>query len=170
MITKVCTRCNTDKPLSEFAIRKRMKTIINYVLPECKQCASDRTRIHRESEHGKKLLRAYKLSPNGKARHLFKESQRSARKKDIAFDLTSEWIRERVALGKCQVTGIPFDMEPAGSNGAARAFGASLDRIDPTKGYTQDNVQVVVWIYNRAKGVQSHTEVLTLAEALCQKR
>jgi hypothetical protein len=80
------------------------------------------------------------------------------------FDLTLEWLSERIAKGYCEVTGISFDTK--GHGAPARPFTPSLDRIDPSKPYTQSNTQVVVWIYNRAKGVHSHNDVVTMAKAL----
>jgi hypothetical protein len=33
-------------------------------------------------------------------------------------------------------------------------------------GYTANNVQIVVWLYNRAKGDGTHEDVMQLVEAL----
>ena len=52
--------------------------------------------------------------------------------------------------GVCQITSIPFELD--NTQGSKRnPFTASPDRIDNTKGYTKDNVQWVVWIYNQMK-------------------
>lgn len=45
-------------------------------------------------------------------------------------------------------------------------FAPSLDKINPALPYTKENTQVVVWIYNRAKGPNAHEDVLVLANSL----
>lgn len=84
------------------------------------------------------------------------------------FDLTKEWIAEKLIAGSCEVTGITFDLNRDGrGNGYKKSFAPSLDRTNCELGYTQDNVKIVVWAYNGAKGTGSHEEVMLLAKALC---
>lgn len=61
------------------------------------------------------------------------------------------------------MTGLNFDQNWFGPR---RAFTPSLDRKDPALGYTEENSQMVVWIYNAAKGTGTHADVLALAAAL----
>ena len=82
----------------------------------------------------------------------------------IKFDITAEWVEKRIRIGKCEVSGIDFVLVEG-----RHPFAPSLDRTDPNKGYTEDNVKVVVWCYNAAKGVATHEDVVTLAEALVNK-
>ena len=64
---------------------------------------------------------------------------------------------ERLVRGVCEQTGVPFDYRRTHKKShAMRLFSPSLDRIDPSLGYTQDNCQVVVIAYNLAK--QSGTD------------
>lgn len=46
----------------------------------------------------------------------------------------------------CEITGIPFTYT------ARSPTGLSIDRIDPTKGYTHDNIRFVCWWINAAMG------------------
>lgn len=85
---------------------------------------------------------------------------------DAPFDLTKEWILERIEAGVCQVTKLPFSLELTVTN--KRPFAPSIDRIDPNKFYTKDNCQVVCFIYNVAKGEFSNSDVITLANAVCK--
>ena len=39
----------------------------------------------------------------------------------------------------------------------------SLDKIDPSKDYSPDNVQLLCWCVNRAKGAMSTDEFLSMA-------
>jgi hypothetical protein len=56
----------------------------------------------------------------------------------------------------CEKTGSGFLLVDDGNGTSAgrsrHPRSPSLDRIDRTKGYTADNVQVVCWQYNIAKG------------------
>lgn len=85
------------------------------------------------------------------------------------FDLSREWIAERLARGVCEVTGIPLELsKPPGSR--FHPWAPSVDRIDCKKGYTQDNCRVVCWIYNMAKSEWCDDVVVTFALALADKQ
>ena len=80
-----------------------------------------------------------------------------------AFDLDAAWIAERLLAGKCEVTGIEF------ISGTLRdPWHPTIDRKDPVLGYTKDNCQMVVWLYNRAKGAGNADDVLKMAKALAK--
>lgn len=69
-----------------------------------------------------------------------------ARKRHAVCDLDPTNIADRMRKGFCEATGCPLDLENLG-----RARTPSLDRIDPKKGYTRDNVQVVCAAFNYMK-------------------
>ena len=52
--------------------------------------------------------------------------------------------------GRCALTGLRFDLRIVGNGKARRPFAPSLDRIDSTGGYTQDNVRLVCQAVNFA--------------------
>jgi hypothetical protein len=88
------------------------------------------------------------------------------------FDLTRAWILEKLEAGVCEITGIPFILEATEEDRKGKfthPFSPSVDRIDSLRGYTKDNCQVVVWIYNRAKGEDDHEDILKLAKALVER-
>lgn len=80
------------------------------------------------------------------------------------FSLTLDWVTKKIEAGFCEVTGIKFDL--GGDGAPARPFTPSLDRTDSSLPYTPENTKVVVWIYNRAKGVHDHNSVMEMAKAL----
>lgn len=81
------------------------------------------------------------------------------------FDLTREWVGQRIEAGVCEVTGIPLELgKPPGSR--FHPWAPSVDRIDSKLGYTQSNCRVVCWIYNMAKSEWSDEVVMTFAKAL----
>lgn len=82
---------------------------------------------------------------------LFASCRKNAVKRNIPFTLTREDLNALVvrAGGRCQVSGVTFSDElPPGAT--RRPYIASLDRIDPTGGYTPDNVRLVCALVNYA--------------------
>lgn len=91
----------------------------------------------------------------------------------VKCDLSYRWIRDKIDNGFCEVTGIPFNYDYHNENEKLKftnPWAPSIDRINSLGGYTKDNCQMVVWIYNRAKGEDKHEDVLKVAEALIEKK
>lgn len=103
--------------------------------------------------------RRYWTSPKGRAGFLL----RCAKDRSANVTITKQWIQERLDRGCCEVTGLPFVLT---ANKIANPWSPSLDQIIPGKGYTPENTQLVVWIYNVAKGSWVHEDVLVFADAL----
>ena len=82
-----------------------------------------------------------------------------ANKDGWEFDLTIDWVLNRVATGRCEATGIKF-----GKTGTP--WVASLDRKDSNRGYTKDNCWVVCWAFNRAKGKHNNRHLIKLAKGI----
>jgi hypothetical protein len=66
----------------------------------------------------------------------------------------------------CEVTGLPFECRNEGKNKSP--FSPSVDQRIPGQGYTPDNCQLVVHIYNIAKGACTHDDVVRMAKALLE--
>lgn len=95
-----------------------------YRVPRCKGCE----RIRRSSKV------EYHVS------EMFNSARRRCKQKGIKFALTKTWYREKLG-GHCELSGLPFDFLSTKSNQSARA--ASVDRIKPKNGYTEDNCRMV---------------------------
>ena len=68
--------------------------------------------------------------------------------------------------GKCYYSGLPL-REPIYGDGR-KLDAASIDRIDPCKGYTKDNVVWSTLICNIAKNTLSTKEFLNICSLVCQ--
>jgi|GEM_PF-3167831 len=60
----------------------------------------------------------------------------------------------------------PLNAGDSLSKRARSPWVASVDRIDPLGGYTQENARLVVWLYNAAKSNYQDQDVLRLALAV----
>lgn len=74
---------------------------------------------------------------------LFARYERGARQRRLEFDITQEYVSKLFEdqNGKCSLSGIELTLP---TNSRDKAFTASLDRIDSTKGYVEGNCQ---WIH-----------------------
>lgn len=93
-------------------------------------------------------------------------NRRNARVRKIPFELTRDQLWEAYELGgrKCQITGIPFDLNKFGCTRAP--FAPSLDRIDSRRGYTAGNVRVVCQMINLAMNVWGEIAIIELMERM----
>lgn len=159
---KRCTACDEVKRLSEF---HGLNAKRENVQSQCKRCTALRQTAdrHRNPEKANSRQRKYYRTPSGYASKLCGSSKLSAKKHRREWDLDVVNICERVERGVCEVTGIPFKF------GAESPWKPSIDRIDNTRGYVQDNVQIVVVLYNYAKHMFCLGDLMHLAKALIQQ-
>lgn len=89
-----------------------------------------------------------------------------ARNRGLDFDLDGHVsaIQERIDAGVCEITGYPFDLSPG------RKFSSpSIDRINPARGYTYDNIRIVLNLVNAAMGDWGEETLRQVMEAwLCK--
>lgn len=170
--TKHCFRCKQWKPETDFHITPK-----GVEHSYCNPCRFEYNRDqHRKyysnDEHRKIKIEKQRERRNKKGRTrvcgILGTSRYNAKRRNIEFDLTTDLLEAFfiVQNWKCAKTGIPFDFE--GMKGK-RPFGPSIDRIDPSKGYTADNIQIVCNIYNFAKNQFHHDDVVRFAESLLEQ-
>lgn len=104
-------------------------------------------------------------SIRGRSALILRTISRRAKEKGLDCTIPVSWITERLTKGTCEVSGLRFDIS-AHRKGCPQFYSPSVDRIDITQGYTPSNCRMVLDGYNRAKGVATDTDVLTLAKAL----
>jgi hypothetical protein len=89
-----------------------------------------------------------------------------AKQKGMEFDLTKEWVKARSE--KCELSGLPFRPEYDGVHNR-NPFAPSVDRIDSSKGYTQDNCRVILYCLNMGLGQWGLEEVAPIWAAVIEK-
>lgn len=99
------------------------------------------------SEHLKQ--RGAKRRLEKRAMCLIAAARVRARNKGLEFSLEghADALQKRIDAGNCELSGVPFDLSPG-----RKATSPSLDRIDPSRGYTPENVRIVCHALNAALG------------------
>lgn len=113
----------------------------------------------------KRLVYAQKHWRDNRPSSMWSRSKRSAINKGLKFDLTKDWIRERLNKGMCEMSGLPFDMI-----GKRTSNSPSVDRIKPDGDYTQDNCRIVLWSINRALSNYGEDYILSTFSKILEKR
>lgn len=100
-------------------------------------------------------------------------AKQRAKRKSLPFDLTVSAVLKRIsdAGGACEVSGVPFapSYDPGGKY-AHNPFGISLDRIEAAKGYTLDNIRVVITAVNLAINQWGIDAFYAIAEEVAYRR
>ena len=107
-----------------------------------------------------------RLRAHGRAHVLLNNAKRRAKKTGAAVTINHAWIVERIELGRCALSGLPFDLtaSPAGS---AHPYAPSLDRIDNSvRDYTPANTRVVLHSVNTALNQYGVGHLLMLCDAI----
>ena len=111
--------------------------------------------------------RKSRRTPRGVVTRLFNSAKGRAKKKGREFTLTWDWVKAKVDAGACERTGITFDNSETEWRRNPRS--ASLHRVDSRRGYTEDNVVMVVWQYNMAVGPYDEAYLEKMIEAFREK-
>ena len=96
--------------------------------------------------------------------HFWKGYQRGAKDRGIPFNLTVEyaWSLYEAQRRRCALSGVPVHFGPSRSNTLTTA---SMDRLDPAKGYVRGNVQ---WVHKRVNLMRNTLSVSEFVE-WCRK-
>lgn len=135
---------------------------------KCGKCDKElpREAYHRDPS-GKghfSICKKCRASNRDVSKEMIRNTRSRAKRKGLEFNLTREYIVElnKAQDGKCVYTGIELDWEVGNYPGKQRVCTperASVDRIDPNKGYTVDNIQLVCDFVNRIKAWYSDGDI-----------
>ena len=179
--SKFCTKCNTFKVKTSFgkdstrreglciyckvctnSVRRasKKKNRANNVKYNREYRAKNREKWNENerryySENSEKLganAKKWRESYSGTFRLLHIAAKARAKKKGLPYLIDDKVMIEmsRAQADRCALTGIDFDFTSE-LGFINRPYAPSVDRIDNSKGYTPDNIQIVCVIVNKAK-------------------
>jgi hypothetical protein len=137
--TKICSMCKAEQDDVNF---NACKTAIIGLASTCKKCSKNNVKKWLESDIKNFIKKIY----------LSCKHNCNKRSKDLVFAITEEDILELYYKqdGKCALSGqilTKIALEDKGVN----KYNISIDRIDSSKGYTKDNIQLIGSIINIMK-------------------
>lgn len=156
-----CNKCKEWKPVSKFSTDNTfLHGNRGGLCRECKDCQRDRYYKQRN-----KLFEDDELALRYKLQQALKGTRRRSKEKNMYNDLTLDYLMYlwEKQDGKCALTGI--QMTYKFYEGRVNT-NLSVDRIDSTKGYSKDNVQLVCMAANQMKNDLSMSEFLELCGAV----
>ena len=144
MATKVCNRCNTEKEITKFY---KSRSNIDKLFHFCKACHLHDAQERRAVQRSEDPMLLW-------AKDTLSISKQRAKRKNREHTLTLDWLLDH-ANSICPLLNIPIIY------GAQKRDDhvASLDRKDPSKGYTPDNCTVISTRANRIINDATLTEL-----------
>ena len=109
-----------------------------------------------QKEYHKRYHRKYPI------RYILRSAKNRAKKYNLAFDLVEG---DLVMPEFCPILGIKLEVS---KDGRGNPQAASLDRVDNTKGYTKDNVQIISFLANQMKSTANKDELIKFANWIKQ--
>ena len=91
----------------------------------------------------------------------FTKQRAEAIRRGYSWELTTEEVHDMIINTKvCSISGLSLTLEVSATDGS------SIDRIDGTKGYFSENVQVVSKRVNVAKNTMTDEEFIKMCESV----
>jgi hypothetical protein len=153
-----CNKCKQLKLETEFyKNNKHYRSGYSY---NCIPCTKQYYQDSKEKTKAKSKIDRQ----NDPIKYMLYNAKQRAKKKGLEFNIE---IEELYQPTHCPIFGI--ELVYGGTGKTAKGYGAyenaaSLDRIDPKKGYTKDNVIIVCWEANRSKALLTPEKFYMLAK------
>lgn len=106
--------------------------------------------------------RTHRRTKGGTISNKLQMCKKTAKAKGLDYDLTNAfltalWDKQE---GRCALSGVELGYIGSGWSSA------SVDRIDSTKGYVEDNVQWTCWRVNEAKSNMANEDFIAMCHAI----
>lgn len=134
VVGKTCSTCKTFKSYEEYCIS--FKDGFNYLYPQCNSCKANSLKVWRKDNFEKTLFSGVKAR---------------AKRQNLEFDLEVEDI---IIPSTCPILGLKLERTLKRSD-----LTPTVDRINPLKGYTKDNIVICSWRANKLKSDGTFDEI-----------
>jgi hypothetical protein len=165
---KTCSRCKEEKLLSEFSLNNSAKDRLQYKCRACDinyQTQRRAENLDGDREYSRTYQRNRRLDFEYRLQMLINSSKQRAKLNNREHNINVKDIKAIYPVDSCcPIFGIKLKFNGAGF----RDSSPSIDRIDSTKGYARDNIQIISWKANRIKGAASLQDLEMLVAYLKQ--
>ena len=162
---KTCSCCKIEKHKSEFWANKSKGGLNSY----CKKCSTQKSDLWKSinPENRKRYHYNWRINNLNKSRSgtIIRDIRRRARKASIPIDLDKDFVFKKLQNGRCEITGIPFEIV---KGGRPSPRSPSLDRIIPNLGYVKSNVRMILYAINTFKNEWSDEDIYPIAKEFCR--
>lgn len=112
----------------------------------------NRERYLRQRESALERRRQTRGSVSGRSYELWDSAKRRSKSKGLEFSLSRKDIEDMFSRqgNKCSLTGIEFDFTMPDESWKNNPYSPSIDRIDSSKGYSLENIRLVLTCVNLA--------------------
>jgi hypothetical protein len=126
-----------------------------------KDILNEKSRVWKEKTNYKEHVKAYHVKAKlaNPERYLWKQAKKRAKDKNLEFTLILEDIKIPEV---CPIMGVKLEYVPYQYSD----YSPSIDRIDSSKGYTIDNIQIISSIANRMKWASTREQLLQFAKGI----
>jgi len=154
----LCARCESPIPSAK-------RSDARFCSVRCGNAVKARRHRQRHPKRTNHAWQRYAHSEKGRVTLLLNYAQDRARRHSLPFDLDREWLEPKLAMGKCELTGLTLSGEVPGQY-RIHPFAPSLDRIHPDAGYVKTNTRLVCFAVNMARSDWGDAVLMQIAEAL----
>lgn len=156
-----CLICNKFLPKDKFSDNKALK-FRNGKEGRCKKCKSNQSKFARIQKDGNEKINRMILER-------FLSARDRARRNGQAFSITRNDLQNLIIKQnyKCSISGIDLKFEL--SKGRVPE-NCSIDRIDSSKGYTNENIQLVCMAINQMKSDLKMEQLLFFCKKIIEKQ
>ena len=166
--SKICSFCKEEKLLTDFTKNNAAPDGLQYKCRSCDVVYQAKRRLENyeeDLEYSRTYQRNRRQNFDYRLQMLVNASKQRAKNKNRENTITIEDVKSIYPKdGCCPIFGIKLEFNNAGF----RETSPSIDRIDSSKGYTPDNIQIISWKANRIKGYASKQDLEMLLAYMTQ--